>query len=242
MTIEEFSNQFDILVASYRRFKDFDNKENLDSIEFDEYEKSVFLTKAQEEIVESLYSGRNSSGDSFEDTEELRRYMSNLVREARLSPITNTSGMILGISSCSKFFALPDDTWLITYEAAYLSNPKCASYNLIDVVPVTQDTYNNVRNNPFRGPNDRRALRLDLSDNVVEIVSKSLIDSYYIRYIRKLRPIVLVDLPNNLTVNGIGNKSECELHNALHQKILDRAVIEALQSKSINTENIKSRP
>ena len=36
MTIQEFSNQFDTLVSSYRRFKDFDNKESLDTIEFDE--------------------------------------------------------------------------------------------------------------------------------------------------------------------------------------------------------------
>jgi hypothetical protein len=46
MTIEEFSENFDTLVSSYRRFKAFDGKEILDSIEFNEYEKSVFLTKA----------------------------------------------------------------------------------------------------------------------------------------------------------------------------------------------------
>ena len=37
MTTEEFSNEFDTLVSSYRRFKDFDNQELLDSIEFDEF-------------------------------------------------------------------------------------------------------------------------------------------------------------------------------------------------------------
>lgn len=44
MTNSEFSNQFDLLVSSYRRFKDFDNQELLDSIEFDEFEKSLYLT------------------------------------------------------------------------------------------------------------------------------------------------------------------------------------------------------
>ena len=44
MTAEEFSNEFDTLVSSYRRFKDFDNKEGLDSlpkliIDFIEYLK-----------------------------------------------------------------------------------------------------------------------------------------------------------------------------------------------------------
>ena len=87
---------FDTLVSSYRRFKDFDNKEILDSIEFNEYEKSYFLTKAQDELVIALYNGRNVSGESFESTEELRRYLSNLVKEARLQPITNTSGLVIG--------------------------------------------------------------------------------------------------------------------------------------------------
>ena len=46
MTTEEFSNEFDVLINSYSRYKDFDNKEILDSIEFNEYEKSLFLTQA----------------------------------------------------------------------------------------------------------------------------------------------------------------------------------------------------
>ena len=54
MTRLEFSNQFDTLVSSYRRFRDFDSKEPLDTIEFDELEKSQFLTKAQEEIIKNL--------------------------------------------------------------------------------------------------------------------------------------------------------------------------------------------
>ncbi len=34
-------------------------------------EKSIFLTKAQEEIIIDLYNGKNPFGDSFEKTEEL---------------------------------------------------------------------------------------------------------------------------------------------------------------------------
>lgn len=237
MTVEELSNQFDVLVSSYRRFKDFDNREILDSVEFNEYEKSYFLTKAQNEIVTSLYNGRNNSGESFESTEELRRYLSNLVKEARLSPITNTSGMVLGINSSSKFFTLPKDVWFITYESAYLDDAKCGSYNPIDVVPVTQDEYNEIKNNPFRGLSDRRALRLDLSDGVVEIVCKYIVNSYYLRYLRKPKPIVLVDMPNQLTIDGEGKTSACELHEAIQQKILDRAVMEALQSKTVENNN-----
>ncbi len=48
MNTVEFSNEFDTLLDSYRRFKDFDSKEELDSLDFNEYEKSIFLTDAQQ--------------------------------------------------------------------------------------------------------------------------------------------------------------------------------------------------
>ena len=239
MTTQEFSDAFDTLVSSYRRFKDFDNKEILDSIEFNEYEKSYFLTKAQDELVIVLYNGRNVSGESFESTEELRRYLSNLVKEARLQPITNTSGLVIGIGSNSKFFTLPQDLWYITYEAVDIDGARCSALSPMDVYPVTQDDYNKTKRNPFRGANDRRALRLDLSDGVIEIVCKYIVKDYYVRYLRKPKPIVLVNMPNNLTIDGVGKKSECELHEALHQRILERAVTEALQSKITNNNDNK---
>lgn len=239
MTTQEFSDAFDTLVSSYRRFKDFDNKEILDSIEFNEYEKSYFLTKAQDELVIALYNGRNVSGESFESTEELRRYLSNLVKEARLQPITNTSGLVIGIGSNSKFFTLPQDLWYITYETVDIDGARCSALSPMDVYPVTQDDYNKTKRNPFRGANDRRALRLDLSDGVIEIVCKYIVKDYYVRYLRKPNPIVLVNMPNNLTIDGVGKKSECELHEALHQRILERAVTEALQSKITNNNDNK---
>ena len=239
MITQEFSDAFDTLVSSYRRFKDFDNKEILDSIEFNEYEKSYFLTKAQDELVIALYNGRNVSGESFESTEELRRYLSNLVKEARLQPITNTSGLVIGIGSNSKFFTLPQDLWYITYEAVDIDGARCSALSPMDVYPVTQDDYNKTKRNPFRGANDRRALRLDLSDGVIEIVCKYIVKNYYVRYLRKPKPIVLVNMPNNLTIDGVGKKSECELHEALHQRILERAVTEALQSKITNNNDNK---
>lgn len=239
MEREEFSNGFDVLVNSYKRFKDFDKQELLDSIEFNEYEKSLFLTKAQIEIVTSLYNGKNPYGDSFESTEEIRRYLSNIVAEKYLKPITNTSGTPLGITSTSTFFTLPDDLWFITLESVILDNGKCKNETYMKIYPTKQDEYLNIKDNPFRGANDRRALRLDLSEGNVEIICKYMIATYYIRYIKKVPPIILEDLPNDLSIEGKNEASDCILHEALHQKILDRAVQIALQSKgySLQKEN-----
>lgn len=241
MTSEEFSNEFDVLVNSYKRFKDFDKQEFLDSIEFNEYEKSLFLTKAQEEIVIGLYTGKNQYGDSFEKQEEQRRYLSNLIVECNLNPIAATNGVLFGAESNSKFFTLPSDVWFITYESVVVSNSRCKNNSSIKVYPTRQDEYQVIRDNPFRGANDRRALRLDLSDGVVEIICKYSISRYYVRYIKKVPPIVLEDLPNELSIEGISSKSECILHNALHHQIIDTAVRLALQSKGYNFKEQQNR-
>ena len=77
MTNEEFSNEFDVLANSNSIVKPFGLTDT--PLEFNEYEKSVFLTKAQETIVRALYSG-NLTGKSFEETEELRKYLNTLVK------------------------------------------------------------------------------------------------------------------------------------------------------------------
>ncbi len=238
MTTEEFSNEFDTLVSSYRRFKDFDNKEALDSLEFDEYEKSVFLTKAQEELITSYYSGRNSNAESFENTEEIRRYLSSLIKTAEISPASSQSYKKL--TSHSQIFDLPDDVWFITYESASLgaNSNTCLNGKVLDVVPVRQDYFHRVKRNPFRGPTDRRALRLDIEGKRVELVSDYTINKYLIRYIVKPAPIVLTNL-TDLSINGVSTAQTCELEESLHRTILELAVRMALQSKGINLENNK---
>lgn len=236
MTREEFSNGFDTLVSSYKRFKDFDKQEHLDSVEFNEYEKSLFLTKAQEGMVISLYNGRSPYGESFESTEEVRRGLSNLVVEKELKPITNTKGIPIGISSRSAFFTLPDDLWFLTMESIIITDGKCGDKTVMKVYPVKQDEYQNIKDNPFRGANDRRALRLDLSEGNVEIVCKYAVDTYYIRYLKKVPPIVLEDLPEGLTIEKENKACGCILHESLHQRILEAAVRMALQSKGYSPE------
>lgn len=229
MNLQEFSNGFDTLLFSYAGRAMFGENASKDTLHLDEHEKSLFLTHYQEEFVLSLYNGRNSSGRSFEETEELRRSLSPLIEDKTLEPLEG--GSYTGVDSNSKFFELPEDLWFITYEAVNLENAKCEGNMSMEVVPATQDEYNRIRKNPFRGPNDRRALRLDLSDSVVEIVSKYIVSSYYLRYLKKLNPIILEDLPDGLTINGESEASECVLPEFLHQRILEGAVARALRMR-----------
>ena len=125
MTNEDFSNGFDTLLNSYSTVAEFGSDTSSRDIRLDEYEKSQFLTMAQDGVITDLYNGRNPLGESFEETEQLRRYLSDLVREDSLEPIENSSGTPIGISSSSTFFSLPTDLMYITYEAVKLSSGKC---------------------------------------------------------------------------------------------------------------------
>jgi hypothetical protein len=46
MTIEEFSSEFDTLLNSYNNVSEFGDTHSRADIVLDEYEKSLFLTKA----------------------------------------------------------------------------------------------------------------------------------------------------------------------------------------------------
>lgn len=236
MNLQEFSDGFTTLLNSYGSHFEFGEQSSNREVILNEYEKSFFLTKAQEELVISLYSGKNTSGDTFEGTEEMRRYLSPLVKTEEASrPGSIDNAMGIGDSS---FFQLMDDLMFITYEWVKLEDGKgkCDGMTTMDVYPVTQDEYHKIKRNPFRGPNDRRALRLDVGGNTVEIICKYPVDKYFVRYIKRPKPIILINLPDGLTINGEDTKSDednpCELDASLHQKILDLAVRMALQIKS----------
>lgn len=239
MNITDFSDGFSTMLNSYALIPVPGTTDNPSTIELDEYEKSLLLTKSQEDIALELYTGRNNIGASFEETEELRRYLANLVVESELSPIQNTAG-VLGIDSKSKFFTLPENLWFITYESVQLGeDAPCGNGSRMDVIPVRQDEYNKIRKNPFRGANNRRALRLDLSDGVIEIVSKFTVLKYYLRYLRRIKPIILVNLGNENSIRGLSSITESELPESLHQRILERAVMMALQSRGYNNNENK---
>lgn len=226
MTIEEFSNEFDVLFNSYAISNPYGIGHNITQL--DEYEKSVLLTKAQEDIVRDLYNGK-LTGDGFESTEEQRRNLDYLVKTLELNPIDTDKPKM---SENSKFFQLVSDVWFITYESAMLSddNLKCKNNIRVDVVPIRQDEYNIVKDNPFRGASKNRVLRIDTGSSIVELISKYNIQSYFIKYLSKPKPIILEDITDdNLSIDNEKEKMDCELNTALHRTILERAVALAIK-------------
>ena len=204
MTLEELSNEFDVIINSY---------DNSQSLVFNEYEKSIYLTKAQEYIIKDLY--RN-----YEGTEELNSYLKTLIKDKTYT-IEDSTNIELDY---------PDNFLYILKEYANI-NTTCKSNNRVDVLPITRDEYNEVVENPFRGSKSK-VLRLE--ESKIKLITDLPIISYTMTYLSNPSPIILIDLPNGLTINNESKKSTTiETSESIHREILDKAVQLAIQSKTL---------
>ena len=215
MTIQDFSLEFDIL---------WNNIMSNQAPGLNEYEKSVFLTQAQEALVLDIYTGNNT--DSFESTEAATEAINTLVKEA--SPeLDKSSSEFNGILIYSAI--LPEDLWYKTGELAEIKDDSfnCGetSTRTVDVIPTTQDRWYRTMSSPFRGPTERQVIRMMTpSKEGVLLYSRYEITKYIVRYLSKPDPIILVDLEDGLNIEGQTKEMNCKLNESVHRAILVRAV------------------
>lgn len=234
MTTSEFSTEFDIL---------YDNISSNAAPGIDKYEKSVYLTKAQLEIVKNYNGLINKYSKSFDGSDKRRIDLKELIKNYKSTSIITDAN---NINTNAKFFTIPTDVFLIKYEKGSF-NDGCDRQ--LDIIPVTLDEFNVNIKNPFKRPNKKVAWRLDYStieeEPVVEIVSSENITEYHLRYLKYPDPIILTDLESdpdfegmNLTIDGQTDEQTCKLDKEIHPEILDRAVELAVRDyKESNLQN-----
>ena len=222
MNVQEFSNSFDTLLQPYIIKDNFGEQNNL---AFDEYEKSIFLTKAQEQIVLELYQ-------ELEQSEEVRKYLSNLIKTDNYVPVGEQDETLINNNFKSYKVEINNDILFMIYEQCTLSDENnCINNKIVSVVPTIHDDLDKVLKNPFKSPNNRKVIRLDF-DNKIELISKYSISNYKVRYLKKPNPIILITLEDNLSINnGDTEVSNGETNPILHERIVQRAVQLAVQSK-----------
>ena len=222
MNVQEFSNSFDTLLQPYIAKESFSEQNNL---AFDEYEKSIFLTKAQEQIVLELYQ-------ELEQSEEVRKYLSNLIKTDNYVPVGEQDETLINNNFKSYKVEINNDILFMIYEQCTLSDENnCINNKIVSVVPTIHDDLDKVLKNPFKSPNSRKVIRLDF-DNKIELISKYNISNYKVRYLKKPNPIILITLEDNLSINNGDTKvSNGETNPILHERIVQRAVQLAVQSK-----------
>lgn len=215
MTTKEFSAEFDIL---------YNNIMSNIAPGVTEYEKSVFLTQAQEQLIIEIYSGQYK-GEPFENSEEIRQYLKSLIQTSVKTAVTP---FISEFPDRFKHFKVELDAqnfWFVILESVLFSGEcPCTKGQRVIVKPVTYDEYWSITRNPFRGPNQSRVLRVNRSKNLIELISEYEIGEYVLKYLGRPQPIILALIEDAMTINGKSQVTECELPNVLHRTILTRAV------------------
>lgn len=166
MTTQEFSNEFDVL---------YNNIMSNQAPGLDEYEKSIFLTKAQEELVRDYFNSRNvKNAQGFDDNQKRQYDFSTLLSSITLpdfidtyialSVLNNTIIYNTIFDSRAKIYIAPSDLFLVINESIEDSAKRRYS-----VLPISYDEYNRLMLKPYGFPLKRQAWRI-ISDRTSSLV------------------------------------------------------------------------
>ena len=155
MTTTEFSNQFDLL---------FNNISSNQAPGLNEYEKSVFLTKAQDEIVKNYFqaeSNGNTVKKGFDDTAIRQMDFSDLIMSKTLEeeneePDVDPRALVYKITK-------DDRVYIIINESLYLmvnQEGKLKVNGIRQVVPIKYTEYMRLMSKPFKEPLKNMAWRI----------------------------------------------------------------------------------
>ena len=151
MDVQELSNLFDTLLQPFI-VKDNFGEQN--TLAFDEYEKSIFLTKAQEQIVLELYQ-------ELEQSEENRKYLSNLIKTGNYVPIGEQDETLINNIFKSYKVEINNDMLFMIQEQCTLNDENnCINNKIVSVVPTIHDYLYKILNNPFKSPNNIKLIIL----------------------------------------------------------------------------------
>lgn len=234
MNKDEFSQEFDIL---------YNNVASNQAPGLTEYEKSVFLTKAQDEIIKNYFTNKpngNKYQEGIEDSAKRYADFSSIITVTEISNSTTDKA----IDQRGRIFIIPTSLMITLNERfeVIASKKTIASYQ---VIPITLQEYQRLMSKPSQDPLKRQVWKL-MGNNASGNGSVEIIPHYKdikeantykltIRYIRRPHPIILEDLTDQgLTINGKSTPYQysqgttgvaaCELAEELHPEILQRAV------------------
>ena len=232
------SNQFDVL---------FNNITSNQAPGLNEYEKSIFLTKAQNEIVKNYFLPQsNAKQAGFDANQKRQADFSMLMENASQYPITAT----VKFDPRSLVFSYPQKMFILINEQIVFTQQGAETpLGIRQVIPISYDEYTRLMSKPYKEPLKYQAWRLltskstpqagstDESKPTAEIIlttkdrtswANDVRTEYHIRYLRRPNPIVLIDLVQtlgeDLSIEGVTEETPCELDPMLHEEILQRAV------------------
>ena len=150
MLVQEFSDQFDIL---------WNNVSSNQAPGLNEYEKSVFLTKAQSQLVKEYFNNRvDSIGGGFDGSQKRQYDFSGLIRTANLYNVNTYADRVSGLEKLDKrsyVFLMPWNYFLSVNE---IISDNRWQYS---VLPIDYAEYQRLMLKPYNYPVKRAAWRLN---------------------------------------------------------------------------------
>lgn len=217
MSVEELDNMFDVL---------YNNITSNQAPGLNAYEKSVFLTKGQDEILKNYFNPKskgNTTQDGFDGSVKRQVDFSMLT-----SVETKSSGFenpLFDTRENTKSVELPSKLMFAINEVVEVMRD--TKKVILQVIPIKFDEYSRLMCKPYKRPLKYQAWRLtnNNTSNKADIVigPSDILTKYTIRYVRRPNPIIVSNL-DGLTIEGKSTASECELDPILHEEILQRAV------------------
>lgn len=217
MNYKEMSDAFDVYSNRYSDAK-------LGSLlYFDEYEKSLFITKAANIIVKEMLP-------FYDKNEKIREQLLDITRTKQL---TADSGFVntLKFDKSSFVYKLPSDIMYIVAESIRSTDGTLVK----KVRPLHDDEFYYTLDNPFRVNTDEFGYRSFVSlynstDNVIDRYAEiytTASGKYFIKYLCNIPPFVLDSNLDDGSIGGINANAYVD-HEAplsmLHEKIIDKAV------------------
>lgn len=215
MTLDEFFEEF--------KFK-YDGA-SMGGPDLDKYEISLLLTQAVKDFTEIAV-------DRFEIDEDSRRIVSFLLKYHNGSiSIDNTFDKKIKKYNVS----LPDKMVRLLREEPSLKG--CVEYP--EVIVARIDEVNTFINNSFKRPNKRKVLKIEKDKSFISVFSAVELVGYKITYLPEITPIILEDLEDELSIEGINTATETILPSYVHSKLIDIAVIKAIGT--VRSNGLQSR-
>lgn len=255
MTLTEMSNEFDIL---------YNNIMSNQAPGLDEYEKSLFLTKAQNELILEYFNPKgNKFQEGFDGSERRQIDFSNLVFTKTITTLADNYTSKRDFRSI--VFSLQESNnpiLLITNEFLRLDRAASGQGNdavpednkILTIVPISYVEYARVMMKPYKLPVKSQAWRLlnstvdgaNTSIPYAEILYNSsaydnYTPTYVVTYVKRPKPIILINLADaysDVSIDNIKAATPCELDPIMHHDIVQRAVelAKAAYTGDLNTQ------
>lgn len=170
MTTGEFSDQFDVL---------YNNITSNQAPGLDEYEKSVFLTKAQDEIVKNYFSEKsNKLQTGFDGSQKRQADFSMLMRSGSAEISSSNKGEFATVGFKIELPETTDKVFIIINEQVLkiqrtvttpsvepgepTSEPTVNDtlMGVRQIIPISYDEYTRLMSKPYQSPLKRQAWRI----------------------------------------------------------------------------------